>query len=196
MALPQIILLNGTTSAGKTSIAHALQARLPGLWLHVGVDHFIQMTPLKFHGAPEGFQFAPQPDGALPLNIGPTGQRVLAAFRTSVASIARSGANVIVDEVILSPKTLGAWLDALQNLDVFFVGVHCSLEEAQRREQARGDRGIGQVRAQFDIVHAGADYDFTIDTTADSPESGAGAIAAALEKRVTPTAFDRLRARS
>ena len=54
MTFPQVILLNGCSSAGKSSIAQALQAQLPGLWLHIKLDQFLQMLPLHLHGAHEG----------------------------------------------------------------------------------------------------------------------------------------------
>jgi chloramphenicol 3-O phosphotransferase len=58
-----VILLNGCTSAGKTSLARALQASLPELWLHLSLDHFLSMTPRKFHGVAEGMRLVSQADG-------------------------------------------------------------------------------------------------------------------------------------
>jgi chloramphenicol 3-O phosphotransferase len=39
---------------------------------------------------------------------------------------------------------------------VFLIGVHCDLEEIDRRERARGDRRIGEGRAhvETDLIHA------------------------------------------
>ncbi len=42
---PQVIVLNGGSSSGKSSIARALQEILPGLWLTFGVDTFIDALP-------------------------------------------------------------------------------------------------------------------------------------------------------
>ena len=41
----QIILLNGTSSAGKSTIAKQLQAVLPQPYLHTGIDHFLAAAP-------------------------------------------------------------------------------------------------------------------------------------------------------
>jgi chloramphenicol 3-O phosphotransferase len=49
MATGQIIFLNGASSAGETTIAHALQARLPTPYLHISIDNLLQMLPARFH---------------------------------------------------------------------------------------------------------------------------------------------------
>ena len=43
-----IIFLNGVGSVGKTSIAKALQQLLNEPYLHVGLDHFIDMLPKQY----------------------------------------------------------------------------------------------------------------------------------------------------
>jgi chloramphenicol 3-O phosphotransferase len=49
-----------------------------------------------------------------------------------------------------------------------FVAVRCLLEVAVQRERDRGDREIGLVRRQFNLVHADRVYDCEIDTLANS----------------------------
>jgi chloramphenicol 3-O phosphotransferase len=186
MAPPQIILLNGASSAGKSSIARALQARLPGLWLHVALDQFLAMMPLKFHGVAEGVRLVPQPDGTLPVQIGPIGYETLHGFHRAVRALAAGGARVIVDDVILNRALLTDWQRELDGLDVFFVGVRCALQELQRREQARGDRGIGQAVWQCDLVHRHMSYDAEIDSTSTTPAVCAEAITIAIEQRPGP----------
>jgi chloramphenicol 3-O phosphotransferase len=46
------------------------------------------------------------------------------------------------------------------------VAVVCPLDVLEAREQARGNRRIGQARAQHERVLAGASYDLVIDTHA------------------------------
>ena len=55
----------------------------------------------------------------------------------------------------------------LQPFDVFLVGVHCALEEIDRRERLRGDRRIGEARehVEVDRIHDFGPYDFEVDTT-------------------------------
>ena len=45
MKTAKIILLNGTGSSGKTSLARALQAASRDVFLHVQMDAFLDMLP-------------------------------------------------------------------------------------------------------------------------------------------------------
>ena len=45
MAAGNVVVLNGTSSSGKSSVARALQARMPTPYLHTGVDHFLSRLP-------------------------------------------------------------------------------------------------------------------------------------------------------
>lgn len=53
---------------------------------------------------------------------------------------------------------------------VLFVGVHCCIDELERREKVRGDRNIGQARRQLEYVHKGEIYDIELNTDIDSIE--------------------------
>ncbi|MDQ0771760.1 hypothetical protein QF026_000226 [Streptomyces aurantiacus] len=57
--------------------------------------------------------------------------------------------------------------------DVVLVGVHCPLQELERREQERGDRPPGLAARRITQVHAHSLYDIECDTStagpADSP---------------------------
>lgn len=55
-------------------------------------------------------------------------------------------------------------------------GVLARLDVLEAREAARGDRLIGLARWQFPRVHAGAAYDFTVDTSLVTAAEAARAI--------------------
>ncbi len=74
-----MIFLNGCTSAGKTSVARALQAVLDPPHLRLGIDDAFAMLPLKLHNHPDGFFFDTDARGELRLNHGATGFAVLKA---------------------------------------------------------------------------------------------------------------------
>ena len=40
-----VILLNGVSSAGKTTLAKAIQKCAGDIWLHVAMDSFVAMLP-------------------------------------------------------------------------------------------------------------------------------------------------------
>jgi len=191
---PTIILLNGSSSAGKSSLARSLQKRLDPQPVIMGLDAFVfDPHPPGWRDTPHGYWFTTEPDGSVPVHMGPGGQALLRAFHRAVAVMADCGLSVIVDDVLFAPWLLPDWLEATAGHEVFFVGVRCDLAEAERREIARGDRQIGQVRSHFSQVHAHGDYDLTVDTTDATPGPCADQIVAALAARTAPSAFQRLR---
>lgn len=184
-----ILFLNGCTSAGKTTIARLLQAMLDRPHLYLGIDDAFAMLPTKLHDAPNGFFFGVDARGDVRLNLGPFGLATLRAHACSAAAIARSGVDVILDEVVLEDRLREGWAAALKGLDVFAVGLHCALPELERREFARGDRVIGQARGQIDLVHRSMSYDLELDVTALSPIDSAQLIASAYQQwRARPVA--------
>jgi chloramphenicol 3-O phosphotransferase len=76
----------------------------------------------------------------------------------------------------------------LENFDVFFVGVHCPLQELERRERERGNRRIGEARADFEITHTFGSYDIELTSTDDAGQL-ASRLAEAWAKRSRPGVF-------
>ena len=175
-----LIFLNGTTSSGKTSIVLALQEELRRPYCATGIDDAFAMLPDRLHKNPDGFFFDRDERGLVRLNFGRIGLACLKAHHRSVAAMARSGIDLICDEVILNEELRRDWLEVLSGVNTAFVGVHCSLEELERREIERGDRVIGQARGQFDIVHLEMRYDIEVDSTRKGPELLAREIVAQL----------------
>ena len=180
---PTIILLNGISSSGKTSIAQVLQRTLHEPYLQVSIDAFEDMLPNRSQ-AGERFTW----EDLFP--------KLLAGFHRSIAALANAGSNLIVDHVMVYREgwasTLADCMEALEPFAVYFVGVRCSLDEAIRREQARGGRFIGTAERQFPRVHRHTLYDVEVDTTHTSPEVCAEHIRAFVSSH-DPTAFARLR---
>lgn len=44
----QIVILNGAPRSGKSSIAKVIQNTFEGVWINLGVDRFMEMTPEKY----------------------------------------------------------------------------------------------------------------------------------------------------
>ncbi|MBM7116402.1 chloramphenicol phosphotransferase CPT family protein [Archangium primigenium] len=185
----RIIYLNGPSSAGKSSIARVLQARLPEPYLHIGIDHLIALMPAHLNdwetgrGMP-GFGFRAERDagGVLrrELQIGPYGRKMVEAYVAVVAELARLGHGLIVDDVAIRPgDTEDEWAPAFAGRRVLRVGVTASLEVLERREAARGDRPPGSARAQKERIHYDARYDLVVDTAERDVEACAAEILAA-----------------
>ena len=169
------IVLNGSSSAGKTSLGRALQDRLEGWWLVLGIDTLITAMPARMFGTPDGHTI--HADGSI--EIGPGWRRAHDRWRSSVGALVRAGADVILDEVFLEgADDQRRWRHTLDGLAVTWVGVKCDVEMAAAREAARGDRVPNLARWQAGLVHEDVDYDVVVDTTALSPEESAEAVIA------------------
>ncbi|MFJ5719797.1 chloramphenicol phosphotransferase CPT [Streptomyces sp. NPDC093149] len=157
-----MIVLNGGSSSGKSGIARCLQAVLPEPWLAFGVDTLVDAMPASMRASDAGIEFAP--DGEVV--VGPEFRTLETAWIEGVATMARSGARIIVDEVFLGgAESQRRWQKALNGVGVLWVGVRCESEVAAAREVARGDRVTGMAASQADVVHRGVSYDLEVDTT-------------------------------
>jgi chloramphenicol 3-O phosphotransferase len=184
-----IIVLNGTSSAGKTSLAKALQRCWDGPLLAVGIDTVVFALPGRWLNPPgwhEVFVYTGSGD-SLAITAGPLGDRLVAGLHRSVAALADQGFDVVVDHVLLSPSWVTDAATAFAGRPVLSVGVRCPLAEVVRREAARADRTLGQARAQFDVVHAYAGYDVQVDTSLGDPDSCAAQVVRAAAIHTTPT---------
>lgn len=170
-----VIVLNGGSSSGKSSIARALQEVLPGCWLTFGVDAFIEALP--GHGDGPGANIDYRPDGTI--SLGPAFRARERAWYQGLAAMARAGAPLILDEVFLDGAAGYAPLAVtLRGLTVTLVGVRCDPATAGAREAQRPDRISGMARDQADRVHAGMRYDIEVDTARATPQQSARLIAA------------------
>jgi len=167
----RIVLLNGVGSAGKTSIAKALQSIASAPLLHVQMDAFLDMLPKHLIGHPDGLVFrSVEQDGkpAVAISSGPVAERAFRGMRHSVAALAAQGNDLVVDEVLLGTKGL-EYEELLSPFRLYRVGVFAPLDLLEARERQRGDRLIGLARWQYDRVHQNMQYDLELDTSRVSP---------------------------
>jgi len=168
--MPQrIVLLNGTSSAGKTMVARNLQRTLEPQWLYLEFDQFVEMLTDTV------------PDSASEAGSDDVGPWLADGWYRVVGGVAASGFDLIVEDVILESYRLEAATRLLAPFDVTFVAVRCPLEVAVQRERDRGDREIGLVGRQFNLVHADRVYDCEIDTSTLAPEACVAAIRRVIE---------------
>jgi chloramphenicol 3-O phosphotransferase len=176
-----VIVLNGASSAGKTSIARCLQGMLTTPWLLLGIDDLIRAIPDQ--GIDDGTLLHISGSGLV--EVGPGWRRLEASWYAGIATIAARGTGVLVDEVFLDGGGGQERLQtALGGLEVLWVGVTCDVDVARAREARRPDRVAGQSQSQAAVVHEGVVYDLMVDTTDASSES----CAAMILQRVSTTA--------
>lgn len=182
-----VILLNGASSSGKTTLARALQRALNEPFLYFSSDQLVAAGVL------------PEVD-----RIGTTGPRAwrnlrpqfFDGFHRATAGLAAAGNSLIVEHVIEFRSWYDDLLELLVDCDVFYVGVECPLPELERRERERGDRFIGEGRSHLEEgVHTWGPYDIRIDTSISTTEENAGLILRAFNERKHPNAFQSALAR-
>lgn len=79
----------------------------------------------------------------------------------------------------------------LNPFDVFFVGLHCPLEILEQREALRGDRRIGDAKADFESTHSFGSYDLELDSTQTATDN-ARRLLRSWEARTGPSAFQKM----
>ncbi len=177
----RIIFLSGASSSGKSTLAKALQQMLDEPFLHVSSDHLVSAGLLPQRREESGpFNWWHQ--------IRP---RFFAGFHACLPALALAGNDLIVEHIIEFASWRRDLTRLLSDLDVYLVGVHCDLEELDRRERERGDRRIGEGRAHvaIDGIHSLGPYDLEVDTTGSVTADLARSVVQAWRQRTHPAAL-------
>lgn len=195
----RIVILNGVPRAGKSSIARAVVALVPGRWVNRGVDAMNATLPKELLPG-----IGLRPGGERP-DLEPAVVRLYAELYDESAARARAGDDVVVDvghhDSYSRPLgILAASARQLSGLPVLFVGVRCPIEVIMARRNAdpqggfyvAGDGVPEPVRCWQEAVHVPGIYDLEVDTGAMTPEQCAEVIAATLMAPPRPSAFERL----
>lgn len=178
----KIIIINGPSSSGKTTLSLALQKRLKIPFIRFSFDLFIENKVLPREQIDRGNFSWPAMRPA-----------VFDGLHLCVPALASAGNNVIFDHIIETEGWLHDLVRHLADFDVFFVGLHCSVEELERREIQRRDRRIGEARADLQIVHRFGIYDLELNS--ENPVDENVRILIGEWERGTPlSAFDKMSA--
>ncbi len=206
----RIVILNGASSAGKSSIGRALQEMLEPTPLLLQMDFFTPMLPIRGHiamphdqrtnensdwpHAPLRWIFPEREGDPIRIEANALAHQLIRGMFGSAAALADAGSDVILDFVLMEDHWIDGLIEAMADHDATFIAIDCALDELDRRERARGDRPIGLARAQAALVHRHGIYDLRIDSTNTSAQENATTIAAALEAVAEPRALAQLRA--
>ena len=117
--------------------------------------------------------------------------RFFAGFHRCLPALAEADNDLIVEHVIEFQTWRDELARLLAHLDVFLIGVHCNLDELDRREHARGDRRVGEGRSHIesDRIHTFGPYDLEVDTTAGVSAPLVEYVITAWRNRASPTAL-------
>ena len=159
-----IVVLNGPSSAGKTTLASAVRARVGPTLAIVSIDQlFPSMHPVL-----------------------PTSWHVFATLTDVVfrcaAAIADGGFEVVVDTVFERDRCIGIMQSALGERPFSLVAVTAPKHVLEARERERGDRRIGQAHDQHARVLHGIHYDARLDTHTQPIETCVDAVVGLLHR--------------
>jgi chloramphenicol 3-O phosphotransferase len=176
----KIIFVNGASSSGKSTLSRALQAKLEDPFWHFSIDHLREARVLPMQRIKSGdfLWSAMRP-------------AFFEGFHRCLPALAGAGNNLIVEHIVETEAWMHRLVQLLEPFDVFFVGVHCSLSELERREIERGDRRIGEARQDYVVTHTFGIYDIEVDST-DPLERNVATVISAWKTRKRPSAFDKI----
>ncbi len=160
-SLGMLIVLNGTSSSGKTTLAKAMLEQSDRALLHLEADRFAPVLRLNLPAKDAEFR-----------------ARFTLAMHEAIAAFGRSVLDIIVDGSLpTEPELRDDCLAILREVpDTRVVAVRCSVAEFRKRESARGDRPVGWAEEQAQIVYEGVDFNETIDTTNGSAREHASTL--------------------
>jgi chloramphenicol 3-O phosphotransferase len=180
-----IIIVNGASSAGKTTLVRAFQHAAPVPFVRFSFDLFLDgnALPMDFIRANRDEWVRMRP-------------LVFAGMHQCLHALASTGNNVICDHIIENDAWRHDLITRLHGLDVYLVALHCSLPELERREQARGNRNPGEAANDFAVVHQGMQYDLELDSEHATADQNAQHLFAMWQKRhiATSSALARIAA--
>ena len=151
---PLVILLNGPSSSGKSTLAKALQALISEKrserYEVVSIDDFLKMSPTETIYEDDVFNIS---DGLC----------------KKAVEMLDAGEGVIIDQVMTSERIFHHLKEALASFPLRMVRVTCPLSLLRERELARGDRSPGSAEASSAYLFPREGYDLVVDTGLKSP---------------------------
>lgn len=178
--LGKIIIINGPSSSGKTTLALALQKQLDIPFIRFSFDLFMEHKSFPSEQIKKGtFSWeAMRPS-------------VFRGLHQCLPALATAGNNIIFDHIIETKEWLHLLISLISELDVYFVGLHCSLPELERREVQRGDRNRGDAYRDLQSVHSITSYDLELDSE-NSLDDNVTLLIRAWKGRKRPSALDKM----
>ena len=162
----QVILLNGPSSSGKSTLAKALQTlianRLGQRYAIISIDDYMKIPKDETIYEDDVFEIS-----------GELCHGALDALKTS--------SGVIIDHVITSERIDRGLREALRSCQMTTVRVTCPLDILRQREAERGDRCPGSAESSDTYLYPKDGYDLTVDTGTLSPSEAAERILDSLD---------------
>ena len=142
-----MILLNGPSSAGKSTLSREMQRKLKEMGVEsmiISIDDYMQTDPKETIYEDDIYEIMPN-------------------MNRDVTEAIKQGKTIIVDHAITSERIYDSLMDAAKGGTVFTVKVICDIEVLRKREIERGDRCIGSAEASLEYLWPKEGYDLCVD---------------------------------
>ena len=148
----RIILLNGPSSSGKSSLSRALKSLLEQKHLSfsiVSIDDFMKIGTNEKLYEDDVFEISSD-------------------ICDKAIEYLNNGDDVIIDHVITSERIYKQLLNRTSDYEMLKVHIACPLKELLKRENSRGDRHVGSAEASYQYLYPKKGYDLEVDTSKHS----------------------------
>lgn len=169
-----IIIVNGTSSSGKSSVCQTLHKLLGDGWLLFDTDNYLSMLGDKFLGLHPSNQQVCTPndicyakkhqDGTYEIVPGKLCSRLYSTIPNVINTIAKQGFNIIVDSFITTAEDLKIYKEELREYNILVVYLYASESVITQREEARADRLKGSAIHWLKTFDCQEKCDLNIDT--------------------------------
>lgn len=153
--LYRIILLNGPSSSGKSSLSRSLKTLLKEEknldYQIVSIDDFMKLRTDEKIYEDDVFEISSD-------------------MCDKTIEYLKDSDGVIIDHVITSERIFEQLLDRTNGYELLKVHVTCPLDELLKRESDRGNRCIGSAETSYQYLYPKDGYDLEVDTSKHSTE--------------------------
>lgn len=144
-----IVLLNGPSSSGKSTIAFTLEKAIierNSSCAIVSIDNFLKMSSDEVIYEDDVYDISPQ------------------LIEKTAAELSKNNC-VIIDHVITSKRIYDGLMDSFKNTKIFVAHITCPTEILRKREIERKNRCIGSAENSEIYLYPKSGYDITLDTS-------------------------------
>ena len=150
----QIILLNGPSSSGKSTLSETLRRMIKEKrkenYVVISIDDFMKISTEETIYEDDVFDISGD-------------------MCTAAQESLKTAQGVIMDHVITSERIFHQLLDLLGQYPIRKVHVTCPLEVLLQREFARKNRCLGSAEASYTYLFPKEGYDLTVDSSIMTP---------------------------
>ncbi len=149
----RIMLLNGPSSSGKSTLASNLQTLIKDKnseeYAINSIDDFLKMSTKEVIYEEDVFDISSK-------------------LCDKSIELLRLNQGIIIDHVITSERIYKHLIESLKSYGIYLVHVTCPLLELKRREEERRNRCLGSAEASYEYLFPKEGYDLTVDTFVSS----------------------------